>query len=66
MVDNQKIRKLRENNNLTIVGLAEKLYTSHPFIVKIEQGYSQPSAALLKRMADYFGVTMNELMKDDN
>ncbi|OQY43262.1 MAG: transcriptional regulator, partial [Anaerolineaceae bacterium 4572_78] len=31
----------------------------------IENGISQPSAALFLRMADFFGVDVNQLMRDE-
>jgi transcriptional regulator with XRE-family HTH domain len=62
MINGKKIRELREAEKLTVVEFAEKVYTSHSMIVHIENGVKKPSVDLLKRIADYFGLKMDELM----
>ena len=66
VVDREKIEALRKSAGLTQEEFAASLgLTPVPrFIDHIEKGYKQPSAALLKRMAELFGCTMDELMKD--
>ena len=64
-VNRHKLRALREGAQISVTKLAEKVGASQPFITQIEQGYKQPSVPLLKRIADYFGVTVDDLLRDD-
>ena len=63
MLDGNKIKALREHQGLSVTELAEKVGVSHAMISLMERGFKQPGIALLKRMADWFGVTADELLK---
>ena len=63
MVNGQKIRELREAEQLTVTELAREVGCSQAQLTYIEQGYKQPGVALLKRIADKFGCTMDELVQ---
>lgn len=63
MVDGHKIRELREAAGLTVKKFAEILCVSQPFISRVELGDKQPSVAILKRMADYFELHMEDFIK---
>ena len=59
---NEKLQKLRTNENLTQEELAEKLYVSRAAISKWESGRGYPSIDSLKAIAKYFHVTIDELI----
>lgn len=59
---NEKLQKLRTNENLTQEELAEKLYVSRTAISKWESGRGYPSIDSLKIIAKYFHVTIDELI----
>ena len=59
---NEKLQKLRTNENLTQEELAEKLYVSRAAISKWESGRGYPSIDSLKAIAEYFHVTIDELI----
>lgn len=65
MVDGDKIRELREAKGLTTVGFAEKVLISQTSVSQIENCVKQPSVAVLKRIADYFNVTVDKLIKKE-
>ena len=62
MVDGHKIREMREAEDLTTTEFAEKICISQTAVSHIELGVKQPSVAVLKRVADCFGVTVDELL----
>ena len=64
MVDGRKIRMLRESENLTAIEFAEKVISTQAMISFIETGVKQPSVALLKRIADYFGRKVDDFIMD--
>lgn len=57
----KNISNLRKNLNLTQLELAEKLNYSDKAVSKWERGESIPDVATLMQIADFFGVSMNEL-----
>ena len=59
---NEKLQKLRTNENLTQEELAEKLYVSRAAISKWESVRGYPSIDSLKAIAKYFHVTIDELI----
>lgn len=59
---NEKLQKLRTNENLTQEELAEKLYVSRATISKWESGRGYPSIDSLKAIAKYFHITIDELI----
>ena len=64
MVNGRRIRELREAAGLTMVELAEKVYVSQTEISRVEMEVRSPSVALLKRIADYFDVPVDDLLKE--
>ena len=65
MVNGKKIKKLREDAQLTTFELAEMVYTSQAMISSVELGIKSPSVALLKRIADKFGVIVDDLLVEE-
>lgn len=56
------IRELREKNNLTQAGLAEKLCVSDKTVSKWETGKGYPDITLLEPIASVFGISVTELL----
>jgi transcriptional regulator with XRE-family HTH domain len=60
MVNYRKIKALREKN-FKVAEFAEKIGISQAAQSYIELGYRNPSAEVLKRIADNLGVTVDAL-----
>ena len=58
----ENITKLRKKNGMTQIELAEKLNYSDKAVSKWERGESVPDIAVLKSIADMFGVTVDYLI----
>ena len=56
------INKLREDKSLTKTQLASVLGITRQQFARYEKGVAQPTADVLIRAADYFGVTTDELL----
>nr|DAS41866.1 MAG TPA: repressor protein [Caudoviricetes sp.] len=56
----QIIKKLCESNSISIFSLEKKLGFGNGTISRWDN--SSPTVANLKKVADYFGVTMEELL----
>lgn len=63
MVDGSKIRDLREQAYLTQTELGKLVGADQSMIGFIEREIKRPSIELLARIADYFGVAMDDLRK---
>jgi transcriptional regulator with XRE-family HTH domain len=62
----EKLRALRTQRGLTVRQLAAALeINSHSHIVGLEGGKHYPSADLILKVADYFNVSTDQLMRDD-
>ena len=61
----EKIYKLRKNNGLSQEQLAEKLNVSRQAISKWESGTAVPESEKLIILSNYFGVSVDYLLKDD-
>lgn len=59
---NEKIKKLLDEKCITQVELAQAVGVSQAFISGIVKGYKLPSVPLLKRIADYLQVTVDEII----
>ena len=62
---NQKLQQLRKNKGLTQEELAGRLYVSRTAISKWESGRGYPNIESLKAIADFFSVTVDELLSAD-
>lgn len=61
-----KIKKLRTQNNVSLQDLADAVKASKAHIWDIERGESRnPSLELLKRIADYFQVSIADLVGEN-
>lgn len=62
----EKLHTLREQRGLTLRALAQVLgYTAHAHLGLIEQGKRQPSLEVVLRVAAYFQVSADQLIRDD-
>ncbi len=61
----EKLKTLRLQYSLTTRQLAEHVGTSNAQISRIENGLRQPSGDLLIKMADFFNVSLDSLMRDN-
>jgi transcriptional regulator with XRE-family HTH domain len=61
-----KLKKLREENNLSLQQLADKIGSTKSVIWHYENKGSTPSAETLKKLALYFNVTIDYLLFDDS
>lgn len=59
---NEKLQKLRKQKNLTQEELARAIYVSRTAISKWESGRGYPSIDSLKAIAQFFGVTIDQLL----
>lgn len=62
---NQKLQKLRKEKGMTQEALAKRLYVSRTAISKWESGRGVPSIDSLKQIAQFFSVTLDELLSRD-
>lgn len=60
----EKIKSLMSAQKVTQAELASVAGTSQAFISFVMNGTKIPSVAVLKRIADRLGVTMDELVRD--
>ena len=58
----EKLQHLRKQKGLTQEELASELYISRPGISNYESGTRTPDVAMLRKLCDKFGVSMNYLM----
>jgi len=62
----EKLRTLREREGLSLRKLATDLgFKAHVYLAQIEYGNKKPSAALILKVADYFHVPLEQLMRDE-
>lgn len=60
-----KVRVLRQREGLTVRQLGERLGVDHSHITKIERGENIPSLPLALKIADFFGVSLDQLARDE-
>lgn len=61
-----KLKKLRSDSGLSQEELAEKIFVTRTAVSKWETKKGYPSIDSLKLIADLFGVTLDELISDDD
>ena len=65
MLLNEKISVIRKINNLTQEQFAEVLDISRQAVSKWEKGDSIPDIKMLIKIADYYNVTLDELVREE-
>lgn len=58
----EKLKQLMDSKGINQCQLAEAAGTSQAFISKMMKEYKVPSVAVLKRIAQYFNVPVDELI----
>jgi transcriptional regulator with XRE-family HTH domain len=62
----EKLRALRTARGLTVRELAAELgYAAHGYVHGVEQGRNKPTPELILRIAIFFGVSTDQLLRDD-
>ena len=62
----EKLRHLRQARGLTVRELAEALgYSGHSHLSDIETGKREPRASFIVKIADFYGVSTDQLLRDD-
>jgi putative transcriptional regulator len=62
----EKLRALRQQRGLTLKQLAQAIgHTTHSHISELETGKRRPSLDLALRLARYFDVSLDQLVKDE-
>lgn len=62
----EKLRTLRKQNHMTLQELATALgYAAHSHISQIESGKKTPTVHFVLKVADFFGVSTDQLLRDD-
>jgi transcriptional regulator with XRE-family HTH domain len=62
----EKVRALRKQRGLSLRALATELgLATHSHLDRIEAGENKPSADLILKIADYFGICIDKLMRDE-
>jgi transcriptional regulator with XRE-family HTH domain len=62
----EKLHSLRLKNRLTLKALATALELSaHGYLSELESGKKRPTAEFVLKVARYFQVTTDELMRDE-
>ncbi|MEE1012605.1 MAG: helix-turn-helix transcriptional regulator, partial [Acutalibacteraceae bacterium] len=62
---NEKLQELRKQKGFTQEELAQALYVSRTAISKWESGRGYPNIDSLKAIAQFFGVTVDALLRED-
>lgn len=60
----EKLKKLRQETGISQAKLAEEIYVSRSAIAKWENGLGIPNDESLRMLAEYFGITEEELLHD--
>ncbi len=66
MTFGEKLKKLRSERNLTQEDVAEKIFVTRAAISKWETDKGYPGIDSLRLLAQYFGVTVDELISDED
>jgi len=61
----EKLRILRKQHGLTLTQLGDMLDVHNTYVSQMEKGKKIPNAAMILKMADIFGVTADQLMRDE-
>jgi transcriptional regulator with XRE-family HTH domain len=62
----EKIKKLRQEKDVSQAVLGEIVGVHEKHISRYERGISRPSSEVLRKMAEFFGVSMNFLVGEDD
>lgn len=57
-----RLRRIRKQKGISQKELAEKIHVQRQTVSSYERGISTPDIYILIAMADYFGISMDELV----
>jgi len=63
VIDERKLKKLRKDAGMTAEKLGFALGVHFSTILHMERGVKQPSLDLYIRIADFFGISLDDLRK---
>ncbi len=66
MTFGQKLKKLRQDNQMTQEELAQRLYVTRTAVSKWETDKGYPAIDTLKTVSELFGVPVDDLISDDD
>ncbi|MHB8597461.1 MAG: helix-turn-helix domain-containing protein [Ktedonobacteraceae bacterium] len=62
----EKLRTLRTRHKLTLQGLAHLMgHSAHGYLSELESGKKLPTVDFVLRLARFFNITTDELLKDE-
>lgn len=61
----EKIRRLRQQHGLTQQQVSDNLAIERAHLSNLERGKKMPHGDMILKLADFFGVTPNDLMLDE-
>lgn len=61
----EKLHQLRQERGLTLQELSKLLGVSTTHIWNLENGHKSPNVALVIKISDIFGVTADQLIRDE-
>jgi transcriptional regulator with XRE-family HTH domain len=62
----EKLRTLREQRGISLRQLTREFgFNSHSYLSGIENGKTKPSVEFVVKVADFFGVDVNKLVRDE-
>jgi transcriptional regulator with XRE-family HTH domain len=62
----EKLRTLRTSRKLTLSELSSSLgYSTHSYLSEVEAGRKGPTVALVLKVADFFTVSTDSLLRDE-
>lgn len=59
----KRIKELRDTRNMSQQRLADELNVTQAMVSKYELGVSEPDVGMIKRIAEYFGVSSDYLLE---
>ena len=66
MINGKVLKTLREGKNMTLAELGEAVGVDRSMIGNMEREFKRPSVELLARIAEFFNVTVDELIKKNS
>ena len=66
MINGKVLRQLRETKGMSSTELGEAVGVHQSMIINMEREFKRPSVELLARIAKFFGVTVDELIKKNS
>jgi transcriptional regulator with XRE-family HTH domain len=61
----EKLAVLRKKRGLTLRALGKMLEVDHTYISQLEKRKTKPNTVMILKLADIFGVTADQLMRDE-